>query len=360
MITFGSLFAGIGGFDLGFERAGMACRWQVENDPAAASVLARHYPNVPRYADIRDCSARNLTAVNVICGGFPCQDLSIAGKRGGLAGQRSGLFYEMIRIIHELQPNVLVWENVPGLLSSRRGNDFAHVLMALDRIGYSGCWSTVDAQFFGVAQRRRRVFGCFARANIGTRRCTEILSFIARMPRHPETGSKTRADVAARVTARVGHHGWASPGEDGTNTLIARPLTTGTGQRYDFETDDLIVAATIQRGGNNGGFRTEPGAHLVAVPLLEVGKRTNGDGRRDGDGIGANGDPMLCSGLQRIHGIARRLTPRECERLQGFPDDWTAGQSDSARYKQCGNAVAVPCAEWIGRGIVKALHEVDQ
>src|SRR5690606_10553137 len=109
--------------------------------------------------------------VDVICGGFPCQDLSIAGRRAGLAGARSGLFYEMTRITDELQPAFLCWENVVGLLSSRGGRDFLAVLMELERIGYSGCWTTLDAQFFGVAQRRRRVFGVFARRDIGAARC---------------------------------------------------------------------------------------------------------------------------------------------------------------------------------------------
>jgi len=104
MTTFGSLFSGIGGFDLGFERAGMSCKWQVEIDDAAAGVLDRHWSGVAKYKDVRNVGRDNLETVDVICGGFPCQDLSIAGKRAGLDGERSGLWFEFRRIVEELKP----------------------------------------------------------------------------------------------------------------------------------------------------------------------------------------------------------------------------------------------------------------
>jgi site-specific DNA-cytosine methylase len=479
-LIFGSLFAGIGGFDLGYHQAGMRCAWQVEIDPAARSVLAHHWPDVPRPADVRDCGAHNLAPVDVICGGFPCQDLSVAGNRAGLAGKRSGLFYELVRVVNELQPKLLVWENVPGLLSGKYQSDeeyhscvcgwisgwrgvhhdrgeqavlnvgsslygnspsaggadapaqsqgtdgvshavcpscgrplgtpatrhvqrtwMGDVLGALADIGYFGAWSVLDAQWFGVAQRRQRIFGVFARADIGAECCAEILSLATRMPGHTEKGRAARADVARGITASAGHHGRSSPRGDGSDNLIAlrtaqtssngwgvddsgtsytldntgggavlaRALTHHSG-RYDGDTE-TFVAATLgasfgrNSGGNNGGFRTEPGEHLVLVPLLEIGKRTNGDGYRDGDGIGSAGDPMytLQSGAQHGVGSAfgvRRLTPTECERLQGFPDGWTARgadgpQSDSVRYRQLGNAVCVRVSAWLGKQIVKFL-----
>jgi len=120
-IAFGSLFAGIGGIDLGFERCGMECKWQVEINDYAQKVLAKHWPAVHRERDIRECSARNLDWVDVIAGGFPCQDISYAGLGAGLDGERSGLFFEAIRLVSELQPRAVVLENVAALLT--RGLD---------------------------------------------------------------------------------------------------------------------------------------------------------------------------------------------------------------------------------------------
>ena len=124
----GSLFAGIGGFDFGFERAGFEVAWCVEWDRNAQNVLRARFPNAVVYGDIREVDPAQLAPVDVVCGGFPCQDLSVAGKRKGLAGERSGLFHDAMRIVRHLRPQLLVLENVPGLLSSNRGLDFATVL----------------------------------------------------------------------------------------------------------------------------------------------------------------------------------------------------------------------------------------
>lgn len=412
MLTFGSLFAGIGGFDKGFHDAGMRCAWQAEIDQAARGVLARRTPDVPRYADIRDCGAHNLTPVDVICGGFPCQDLSVAGRRTGLAGARSGLFYEMTRIVDELRPMLLVWENVPGLLSSNSGRDFASVLVELERVGYSGCWTTLDAQWFGLAQRRQRVFGVFARGDIGAAVCAEILSLAARLPWNTEKGRAKRARVAPTLESGTNQTGGTRPPGttvDTAESLIAYALNSHAGAadadvsnrnhasggpvsmgvsenlafslrggrtqnvafggndtrgeravssaltnhgsgRYDFESE-TFVAATLNSGGNNGGFRTEPGEHLV----FQQNQRNE---VRDLGGIAGAlpSQPGMKQQnyLKESFGV-RRLTPLECERLQGFPDGWTDGQPDSARYRQLGNAVAVPVARWIGQRIVAVL-----
>lgn len=130
-MRFVSLFSGIGGFDLGFERAGMTCLAQVEIDANARAVLARHFPTVQQFEDVRHVGRHNLPACDVLCGGFPCQDLSVAGDRAGLAGERSGLYFEFQRIIMELRPTYVVIENVPGLFSSNDGRDFAIVLGGL-------------------------------------------------------------------------------------------------------------------------------------------------------------------------------------------------------------------------------------
>ena len=153
-LTFGSLFAGIGGFDLGFERAGMVCKWQVEIDDYANRVLAKHWPNVHRERDIRECGAHNLERVDVICGGFPCQDISYAGLGAGLDGERSGLFFEAIRVVFELRPRVVVLENVAALLT--RGLD--RVLGTLAEIGYDAEWHCIPAAYVGAPHIRDRVF----------------------------------------------------------------------------------------------------------------------------------------------------------------------------------------------------------
>ena len=153
-MTFGSLFAGIGGFDLGFERAGMACRWQVEIDEYASRVLRKHWPAVHRERDIRECGGHNLERVDIICGGFPCQDISYAGRGAGLEGERSGLFFEAVRVVRELRPRCVVLENVAALLT--RGLDT--VLGTLAEIGYDAEWHCIPAAAVGAPHIRDRVF----------------------------------------------------------------------------------------------------------------------------------------------------------------------------------------------------------
>jgi len=308
MLTVGSLFAGIGGFDLGFERAGMRTAWQVEIDAACRGVLARHFPQSERFVDIRDCGAHNLQSVDVICGGFPCQDLSVAGKRAGLSGARSGLFYEMVRIIDELRPAFLVWENVPVLLSSDDGRDFARVLVALAGIGYHGAWRVLNAKYFGVAQHRRRVFGVFARGDTAAGRAAEILALADGLRGHPAACREAGTDVA----------GTAVDGPD-----VCGALTTGVARPDDNK---------AQAG------------HLVALsPTLRAMNHAEGHANGGGQVAIAEGGE---AGF-----IVRRLTPLECERLQGFPDGWTDGQADSTRYRQLGNAVCVNVAEWLGKRV---------
>jgi DNA (cytosine-5)-methyltransferase 1 len=160
MFSHGSLFSGIGGFDLGFERAGMRTIWQVEIGEFAKQVLHKNFPGLPLHEDIRNCGAHNLERPNIISGGFPCQDLSTSqnGRKSGLAGERSGLFYEAARIIGELRPEWFVLENVSGLLSSGEGKDFDIVIGTMAELGYCVSWRTLDSQHFGVPQHRARVY----------------------------------------------------------------------------------------------------------------------------------------------------------------------------------------------------------
>lgn len=153
-LTFGSLFAGIGGFDLGFERAGMVCKWQVEIDDYANKVLAKHWPNVRRWPDVRTWPQPDTARVDVICGGFPCQDISNAGKRAGITGERSGLWSEYVRIVRLLRPRFVVVENVAALLI--RGID--RVLGDLAESGFDAEWDCIPACAFGAPHSRERVF----------------------------------------------------------------------------------------------------------------------------------------------------------------------------------------------------------
>jgi DNA (cytosine-5)-methyltransferase 1 len=154
-LTFGSLFAGIGGFDLGLERAGMRCEWQVEIDPYARAVLAKHWPDVRRHEDVRTFPPpEGEWGVDVICGGFPCQDISSAGLRAGLAGKRSGLWYEYSRIVGTLRPRFVIVENVADLLI--RGADA--VLGKLSTLGYDAEWHVIPASALGAPHKRDRVW----------------------------------------------------------------------------------------------------------------------------------------------------------------------------------------------------------
>ena len=155
-LTFGSLFAGIGGFDLGFERAGMRCVWQVEIDPFCQRVLAKHWPNVRRWDDVRTFPPEPTEdwTCDVICGGFPCQDVSLAGNRAGLAGRRSGLWSEIVRCVRVVRPRFVVVENVAALL----GNGMGRVLGDLAAVGYDAEWVCLPASAFGAWHHRDRVF----------------------------------------------------------------------------------------------------------------------------------------------------------------------------------------------------------
>jgi DNA (cytosine-5)-methyltransferase 1 len=163
-----SLFAGVGGFDLALERNGVKVVASVEIDKKASAVLGKHFPDSKLFGDIQEVTGEQLIKAGfepengIIVGGFPCQDLSVAGKRSGLAGKRSGLFWEICRLLDETRAQNFILENVPGLLSSNQGRDMAAVVEALVSRGYGIAWRVLDAQFFGVPQRRRRVFivGC--------------------------------------------------------------------------------------------------------------------------------------------------------------------------------------------------------
>jgi DNA (cytosine-5)-methyltransferase 1 len=199
-MKFVSLFAGVGGFDLGLERSGHTCVGQVEIDKHARSVLELQFPNVPKHDDVTTAidwaDEIGLTGnIDLVCGGFPCQDLSVAGKRAGLAGARSGLFYDALRFATHTKAETIILENVPGLLTSNQGRDFGAVIAALADSGYSNIeWRLLNSQFFGVPQRRRRVFVV---ANIGTKPFRQILSQLESCTRDPKESKQTWQNTAS-------------------------------------------------------------------------------------------------------------------------------------------------------------------
>lgn len=209
--TIGSLFAGVGGFDLGFERAGFQTRWCVEVDKHCQTVLHRHFPAASILGNITTVEPADLEPVDVITYGAPCQDLSVAGKREGLLnGKRSNLFFEAIRLIRGLRPTVAIYENVPGLYSSHGGRDFGLVLDALAESGYDVGWVTLDSRWFGVPQRRLRVFtlACDqARTGLAERCVSEILAVREGVSGYSSQGDEAGQGVAGDAPAGAGGAG---------------------------------------------------------------------------------------------------------------------------------------------------------
>jgi DNA (cytosine-5)-methyltransferase 1 len=215
-LTFGSLFAGVGGFDMGFEQAGWDCKFQVEWDKNCQQILNKHWPDVPKWLDVSDVNGAEIPPVDCIIFGSPCQDLSVAGKRAGLEGERSGLFHEAVRIIKEMRdatngtfPRWTVWENVAGALSSNNGRDFGTVINEMAKAGaHLQEYALLDAQHFGIPQRRRRVFlvSCFDSATAD--RCPDPLLPVTESLRGDTKKGKPKGKSAAlTLTEGIGGDG---------------------------------------------------------------------------------------------------------------------------------------------------------
>jgi DNA (cytosine-5)-methyltransferase 1 len=426
-----SLFSGAGGMDLGFDRAGITAVAHCEIDPKAQSVLRRHWPDVPVIEDVREVTA-DVGDVELVHGGFPCQDISVAGNRAGLAGDRSGLWWEFHRILGEMRPRWCVIENVAGLLSSNGGRDLGSILGALGDLGYGYAYRVLDARYFGVPQRRRRVFIV---GHLGGRGAAEILLEPEGVRRDPAPGREAGQVVAALTANGVGAGGGPDDNSAQAGHLI--PQHTGTvtttrakgpgntqveeghvigvresGKGYWMQ-DHLAGPLRAEQGGSpsqvvafNGfnGMDMQPstevtptvraqhiGAPQVLAPTLTaynldsrspqseeqqriavavaegvdlLNETTTGDLMPTVRGGAGGGNTMPHALVPDL--AVRRLTPRECERLMGWPDDWTRYADDGAeianshRYRMCGNGVVGPVAEWIGRRIATTTMEGDR
>jgi DNA (cytosine-5)-methyltransferase 1 len=447
MAKFISLFAGCGGIDLGMEQAGHECVAQVEWDKNAAGVLKHRWPNVPLFCDVSKVSADDLPDADFITYGFPCQDLSVAGKREGLDGKRSGLFYEATRLIRELRTRgcglrFALAENVRGLMSADDGLALARCIRELLDCGASEVgFRILDSQYFGVAQRRKRVFIV---SDFGGESVDEILAITESLPGYPAPSREAGKGTAGDATKGVGEgiqdvahtlettcHDYSRA--DGFNMILRRPngesvikteegfickecnleIFSGCGCDhgeikcdkcgewtypfyYDLPDDGCQHCGSEFKVVSWNGDTTPKASEDVSVTLRS---------QQGGEGVGvahvSHGQARECkevvpplmahSGPNR-HGegsastteftavtenlTVRRLTPIECERLQGFPDNWTSEkmelilegnewkatgkvvkQADGPRYRQQGNAVTVNVAEWIGKQIGKVLNE---
>lgn len=335
VITLGSLFDGIGGWLLAASHNNVKPLWSSEIDDFPSEVSHYHFPDVKQYGDITKLNGAELEPVDIICAGSPCQDLSLAGKRAGLAGERSGLFMEAVRIIREMRektngkyPKYFVWENVTGTFSSNRGQDFRAVLSEITEaeipMPKSGKWAeagvvrspkcnvewrTLDAQYWGVPQRRKRIFlvADFTGASAG-----EILFECEGLSRD-SAESQREVQATSRYAEKSTRDTVGAVGFDGYNSAL-------TGEK----------AATL---GVNCGMST-----------------------------GRNGILCAGAGAPKQQKSVRRLTPVECERLQGLPDGYTNIEfngkpaPDSRRYKAIGNGMAQPCADYVIKRICLTAH----
>ncbi len=411
-LTLGSLFSGVEGFGLGFEQAGFQIKWQVEQDAFCNAVLKTHWPAVQRFRDVRRVGKANLAEVDCITAGVPCQDVSIAGRRVGLKGKRTGLFYHFARILKELRPAWFVFENVPGLFSSNQGRDFAEVLRVLMvECGYGVSWRVLDSRYFNVAQRRERVFivGRFGKpcpaeilfeSESGAGDITasgEARSDIAvpltsgsgesRPGRQMEddfnlaycagiSGSKRTRDwkgtnedveepafvaVAATLRESDGHHGRSSPRGDGCDNLVA----FAENQRGELRTSK--IAPQLSAGGG------KPGSGYSAVAYtLRGNERNNSDGRSVNlafalrEDPGGTGQGHNCTYVIDEERSSKQQQQTEMDgTMQRNADDCEAPDSngvrdfaslpkgmDSPRYRALGNAVTASVAYFIAKRIM--------
>ncbi len=392
-----SLFSGIEAASVAWRPLGWKCVGVAEIEPFPCSILKHYYPEVPNLGDITKITEQQiqqLGPIDLIVGGFPCQDLSIAGKRKGLkhadgTNTRSGLFYDAMRIVRWAKPRWTVIENVPGLFSSNEGGDFASVVgelagceLSVPGDGWRGAgvalgqdglveWATLDAQYFGVPQRRRRVFLVRDTGDWANR--PPLFLVRESMCGNPPPSRKSRERIAPPVNAGLGRSSANDFAENGGPVEVSKCLKA-----------------------NHCGIDREDG-HTV-IPIQEIGKRQSGTAM-NGVGHGKPGDPMYTLQSSAVHGVCqpcaqdvtgpitagiskgmrgsegvdsnwmvpeiegtlnfkvRRLTVTECEFLQGFPRDYTLIQvrgkpaSDNPRYKALGNSMAVPCMVFIGKRI---------
>lgn len=367
-MRYGSVCSGIEAASVAWHPLGWEPAWFSEIEPFPCAVLNERFPNVPNYGDFTkliepEHEVHRGPSIDLLVGGTPCQDFSLAGLRAGIAGERGGLTLDFLRLAQSLRPRWIVWENVPGVLSSDGGRALGAFLGGLAELGYGFAWRVLDAQYVrvdgypgAVPQRRRRVF-VVGHSSGDARRAGQVLLEPEGVRGNPAPRREARKGAAAH--ARGCAASWWN-GNDvadsvtctsddqpmpdkGRMQMVVQPVA------FDARQSDVLVY-----GDKTGPLDTDGSSIGVCV----TGDRTHAlkaegaDGSEDGT---ERGTPVVTSGL-----AVRRLTPVECERLQGFPDNWTAipwrGKSvsecpDGPRYKVLGNSMACNVMRWIGRRI---------
>ena len=373
-----SLFSGIEAATVAWEPLGWEPVCFAEFDEFPSAVLAERYPEVPNVGDVTKMSWKKYRGkVDLVVGGSPCQSFSIAGKREGLQGE-SGLMFEYIRAVREIRPRWFLWENVPGALSSEDGEAFRQLLSEMDKLGYGLAWRILDAQFFGVAQRRRRLFLV---GHLGAEPPAEVLFEPESMRGDFESSAEKRASLAEEAGRSPRSAGFKYHQGAGARGVGAEPEQSPT-LTADWHNPRRVPH---RRADNDGrpqrehGDRIRHGGHAqgwrrraVGVPvsactlLVRCGCAGGGKGALVSDEVSltlSTGNTQTLFSEEGGDMVVRRLTPRECERLQGFPDDWTKipyrGKPaeecpDGPRYKAIGNSMAVPVMRWIGERIAMA------
>lgn len=418
-----SVFSGVEAATLAWDQLGWEPVAFSEIDPFPSAVLAERFPDIPNLGDITQIDWSEIGPVGLVVGGSPCQSFSVAGKREGLAGA-SGLMFEYIRCVRELRPRWFVWENVPGALSSEGGAAFGQLLTEMDDLGYGLAWRVLDAQFFGVAQRRRRVFLVGSLGDGGAERACEVLFEPESLRWDPPSSREKRKALAARAEDDPGNASGCLTPWDNQSKRIFSPdscgptLNSGTHEGQNIQPIVFCASFKYHQGAGVGNIGyipeqsptltadwhnpavlcmtdTQPNTMVaedlcgtlschskkdppvVCVTDERVGwtseiegpvafaqntrdevRYVNGDGAISG-ALAAN-PGMKQTSYVKEGSVVRRLTPRECERLQCMPDDWTRipyrGKSaddcpDGPRYKAIGNSMAVPVMRWIGERI---------
>ena len=289
-----SLFAGIGGFDLALNKLGHECVYVNEWDKYAAQTYEKNFNHSVHTASITEVSTSAIPDHDLLVGGFPCQAFSIAGKRRGFDETRGTLFFDVARILKDKKPSYFILENVKGLLSHDTGRTIRVIIYTLAQLGYDVQWQVLNSKNFGVPQNRERVY---------------IVGHLRGKPR-------------PKVFPLTGEIGQTPSSRDVAGTLQADYYKRDRTGGYVIEKEQGIRVGTLRTHKDGNGFREIKEGISPTIPARA---------RQDG-----SGQPVIEKDMR-----IRLLTPIECERLQGFPDGWTEGVSDTQRYKQLGNAVTV-------------------
>jgi len=325
-----SLFSGIGGFDLALRNLGHTIVGACEIDKYARSIYSKRFPDIPIWEDARAITPDNLPDFDILCAGFPCQAFSLAGKRLGFEDTRGTLFYEIARIAEKKRPQYLFLENVKGLLYHDNGKTFQKIIATFDAMGYNVEWQVINSKFF-VPQNRERIY-IIGHLRNGSVRPIFPLGEVSQL----NDGSCQEAQGKGQRIRGTTIDSNYSKGE-GSRTMI---LTAHTQANIKQRIQDRKNTWTLDTSGKKQGIIIVSNSDKDSCRIYSD-QGISRTLRANSGGYGSK------TGAYQVNQRIRMLTPTECERLQGFPDGWTEGLSNTQRYKCLGNAVTVPVIEHI-------------